>query len=124
MPNYLSFYLNVTTKPFGIQVFDLNKNVIVEMNRFAFHDYLNIFSMKHTTLTGDGFHGLMGLGERVLENSLWYETGVYSMWNRGDTPKVDTGRPAGGNLYGTHPFYMYRANLPTWVGVYQNVPHA
>jgi hypothetical protein len=48
----------------------------------------------------------MGLGERV-SGDLFYEDGVYSIWNRDAGMPFDDGRPAGKNVYGTHPFLMF-----------------
>lgn len=49
----------------------------------------------------------MGLGERV-SSDLFYDDGVYSIWNRDAGTPPDNGRPPGKNVYGTHPFFMYQ----------------
>jgi hypothetical protein len=59
------------------------------------------------TTKGSKFTGIFGLGERVLDN-IFYNDGIYSLWNRDIQTPFDDGRPAGKNEYGTHPFYMYK----------------
>ena len=49
----------------------------------------------------------MGLGERVTKN-LFYEDGVYTLWNKDTALPFDLGVPPGANVYGTHPFFMYK----------------
>ena len=65
----------------------------------------------------------MGLGERVQED-LFYQDGVYSMWNRDATTPKEDGRPPGNNIYGTHPFFMYKNTASSWVGCYTNLAAA
>lgn len=62
----------------------------------------------------------MGLGERVM-NTLFYEDGVYSLWNRDKGMIPDNGIPPGKNVYGTHPFLMFQHSNDTWVGVFTNL---
>ena len=65
----------------------------------------------------------MGLGERV-STSLFYDDGVYSMWNRDAATPPDNGRPPGKNVYGTHPFFMYKNGGGQWIGVFTKVAAA
>jgi hypothetical protein len=36
----------------------------------------------------------------------------------------ETGRPAGSNVYGTHPFFIYKNAPNVWVGVFTNLAAA
>jgi hypothetical protein len=54
---------------------------------------------------GEKFKGIIGLSDRV-SNSLFLETGVYSLWSRDAADPVETGQAPGNNMYGTHPFFM------------------
>lgn len=38
------------------------------------------------------------------------------MWNRDEGLNFDEGTPPGRNVYGTHPFFMYKNSDKTWVG--------
>lgn len=46
------------------------------------------------------------------------------MWNRDDGMPFENGRPSGNNIYGTHPFYMFKNDNGTWVGVFANLAAA
>lgn len=72
--------------------------------------------MQLLTPSGDKFKGIMGLGERVTDK-LFYDDGVYTLWNRDTATPFDLGVPPGWNVYGTHPFFMYQNSDDTWVGV-------
>jgi hypothetical protein len=50
----------------------------------------------------------MGLGERSTPG-LFYEDGVYSMWSMDTANPMDDGKIPGKNLYGVHPFYMFKS---------------
>ena len=65
----------------------------------------------------------MGLGGRVQDN-LFYADGVYSIWNRDAGLPPDDGELPGKNIYGTHPFFMYKNNNNAWVGVFTKVAAA
>ena len=49
----------------------------------------------------------MGLGEKATMD-LFYPDGVYSMWSLDTANPIENGKVPGNNLYGTHPFYMFR----------------
>ena len=74
-------------------------------------------------MKGDDFKGIMGLGERV-QFDLFYEDGVYSIWNRDAGTPPDNGRPPGKNVYGTHPFFMFKHDNSSWVGVFTKLAAA
>jgi hypothetical protein len=46
------------------------------------------------------------------------------MWARDAGMPFDNGRPAGKNVYGTHPFFIYKNAPGTWVGVFTKVAAA
>jgi alpha-glucosidase (family GH31 glycosyl hydrolase) len=46
------------------------------------------------------------------------------MWNRDAGMPFDDGKPTGKNVYGTHPFYMYKNSPGTWVGVFTKLAAA
>jgi len=65
----------------------------------------------------------MCLGERATPG-LFYPDGVYSMWSMDTANPIDNGKTPGKNLYGTHPFYMWRSQSSVWTGVYTNLAAA
>lgn len=65
----------------------------------------------------------MGLGEKA-KSGLFYDTGVYSYWALDTANPTETGRVPGNNLYGTHPFYMFKGGPSVWAGVYTNLAAA
>ena len=77
------------------------------------------------TTEGDDFTGIIGLGERVTTN-LFYDDddGVYSAWARDAAMPIEDGRPPGKNVYGVHPFYMFRNDINSWAGVFTNLAAA
>src|ERR1700761_4665791 len=89
-----------------------------------FDQNLNIITAQHNTTQGDNFKGIFGLGERVQGDDLFYKDGIYSMWNRDVPMPGDTGKPPGANVYGTHPFYMFKNAINSWVGVFTNLAAA
>ena len=46
------------------------------------------------------------------------------MWNRDATTPKEDGRPPGKNIYGTHPFFMFKHSETSWVGSYTNLAAA
>jgi len=61
----------------------------------------------------------MGLGERAT-NKLTWDDGVYAMYNRDAVNPPETGKTPGNNIYGTHPFFMFKTSPTIWTGVYSN----
>ena len=70
---------------------------------------------------------LWGLGEQVTDQ-FFLQDGIYSFWNRdNNTPNYSTQSLPGKNIYGTHPFMMYKAAAgaqTAFVGVFFNSAHA
>lgn len=84
---------------------------------------MNSIQTKLKTLKGDQFTGIFGLGERANKD-FFFQDGIYTSWTR-DHPIFDEdGRAPSKGLYGTHPFYMFRHNVTSWVGVYTNLAQA
>ena len=79
--------------------------------------------MDTTAVTKVGSKGVMGLFERV-SSDLFLRDGVYSLWSLDTANPVETAKPPGNNLYGTHPIYMGMAPDDTWFGVYTNLAAA
>jgi alpha-glucosidase (family GH31 glycosyl hydrolase) len=69
------------------------------------------------------FRGVMGLGERNL-NNLFYQDGVYSMWAYDQENRLDDGNLPGKNSYGVHPFFMFQHSSDKWVGVFSKQAQA
>ena len=46
------------------------------------------------------------------------------MWNRDLGTPFDDGKPNGKNVYGTHPFFMYKNAVNSWVGVFNKLAAA
>jgi len=63
------------------------------------------------------FTGIFGLGERA-SHDFFYQDGVYSLWTRDVGTPVENGKPQGNNMYGVHPFYMFKRDVSNWVGVF------
>lgn len=87
-----------------------------------FDDYLNWINVKVTSQDPD-FKGVFGLGERATED-IFMKDGVYSMWARDSLTPDENGKPPGNNMYGTHPFFMYKYKSNNWVGVLYKLANA
>lgn len=61
-----------------------------------------------------------GLGEQVTDQ-YYLQDGIYSFWNR-DNPgeNYSTSSLPGKNIYGTHPFFMFKSIADEFVGVFLN----
>lgn len=65
----------------------------------------------------------MGLSEHV-QSKLFLDDGVYSLWNRDVPDPPQTGTLPAQNMYGSHPFYMFKQEDEKWHGVYTNLAAA
>ena len=65
----------------------------------------------------------MGLADQV-SGDLFLKDGVYSLWNRDEPDPVERGTLPGANAYGTHPFFIYRAQDDLAYGIFTNVANA
>lgn len=120
----LENYLDIVDQPFGIKIQNHKGDYVISITEMLLDQNLNIISAIHNTTYGDQFKGIFGLGERAQIDDLFYPDGIYSMWNRDVPMPFEDGKPPGTNLYGTHPFYMFKNDNKSWVGVFSNVPNA
>ncbi len=67
--------------------------------------------------------GVFGLGQRASQD-FFFKTGVYSMWTKDIDNPVENGKLPGKNVYGVHPFYMFKHAKNSYVGVYHNLAQA
>lgn len=122
LKNFMSF-----TEANGTSILQINSvynsKVIFELNTLAFDEYLNSYSATLHTQQGDKFRGVLGLGDQVSAD-LFLKDGVYSLWARDQPDPVQHGTLPGANLYGTHPFFIYRAQDDLAYGVFTNVASA
>ena len=104
----LSKYVDVINAPFSINFVQGEDNtVFYSLKEFLLENYLNYVKVQLATPTNDEFKGIFGLGERANAN-FFFKDGVYSMWSRDQPTPDETGTLPGANMYGTHPFYMYK----------------
>lgn len=61
-------------------------------------------------MSDTSFTGIFGLGERANKD-FFFKDGVYSMWAKDIPTPIEDGKTPGNNLYGTHPFYMYKLDV-------------
>jgi hypothetical protein len=55
--------------------------VFLSLKNLVYDSYYNYVGLQAiSTLKGDKFHGVMGLGERT-QNNLFYKDGTYSLWS-------------------------------------------
>lgn len=97
--------------------------MVYQMDSTIIAEYLNVMTGKAMVAKGADFKGIMGLAERT-SNDLFLPTGVYSLWSRDIPNPVNTGKLPSNNMYGTHPFYMARAQDNSWFGVFTNLANA
>ncbi len=88
-----------------------------------FDQYLNWVDVTVNTMKEGDFKGILGLGERANKD-FFFKDGVYSMWARDQPTPDETGTFPSANMYGTHPFFMYKHKPGTWVGVYYKLANA
>ena len=87
-----------------------------------FDEYFNQINVKVQSQDPD-FKGVFGLGERA-NNDFFFKDGVYGLWSRDIPTPTETGKLPGANMYGVHPFYMYKFKSNNWVGVLYKLAHA
>lgn len=62
---------------------------LFEIDRFIYDSYVNWVGMTAlTTMKGDNYRGVLGLGERSSDN-LFFQDGIYSMWAYDEPTKND-----------------------------------
>lgn len=114
----LSQFVAISATPFQISFLseDANPTQVFRLDGMIFDDYLNWIKIQVFTETGPKFKGIFGLGERA-NFDFFYKDGVYSMWSKDIPTPIDTGDLPAANMYGTHPYFMYKHKAGTWVGV-------
>ena len=46
------------------------------------------------------------------------------MWSRDIPTPIENGKPPGNNMYGVHPYFMYKHRANAWVGIVYNLAAA
>lgn len=110
----------MTDKPFALNVLNNKGSSVYKLHQLFLDDYLNYIGSTLNTTKGDNFTGIFGLGERA-QRSMFYDDGVYNIWNHDGGMPFEDGRPTSKALYGTHPFYMYKNADGVWVGVFHKL---
>lgn len=79
------------------------------------------FDANNNRLTGQPpERQIWGLGEQVTDQ-FYLQDGIYTFWNRDSaTTNYDVTSLPGKNIYGTHPFIMYKGETGDFVGVFFN----
>ena len=79
--------------------------------------------MHVVTEQGDKFRGIFGLGERASFD-FFIKDGVYSLWSKDIPTPIDQGKFPAANMYGVHPYFMYKHKAGSWVGILYNLAAA
>jgi Galactose mutarotase-like len=79
--------------------------------------------MHVVTEQGDKFRGIFGLGERA-NFDFFIKDGVYSLWSKDIPTPIDKGKFPAANMYGVHPYFMYKHKAGSWVGILYNLAAA
>ena len=117
--------IRVYKDPFKVTVkSNVNDSIdLFSLEAMIYEDYLNWIKVKAYTESGDNFRGVFGLGERA-NMDFFYKTGVYSMWSKDIPTPIETGDLPASNMYGTHPYFMYKHRNSSWVGVLYKLAQA
>ena len=59
-----------------------------------------------------------------MAGDLFMPDGIYSFWSHDSGTQVQDGNLPAKNMYGTHPFYMAKAEDGSWFGVFVNLAAA
>lgn len=122
----LSYFVKIEYDPFSISV--RSRNAFETMPFFnisslMYDQYMSIVKTTLQTMKGDNFQGIFGLGERQGKD-FFFKDGVYTLWSKDQAITVEDGKQPTKSLYGVHPFYMFKHNTSSWVGVYTNMAQA
>jgi alpha-glucosidase (family GH31 glycosyl hydrolase) len=96
---------------------------VLTIHGMLYDSYLNWIDVTVNTLNEADFSGVFGLGQRASKD-FFIQDGVYSMWARDQPTPDETGSLPGANMYGTHPYFMYKHKKQAWVGVFYNLANA
>lgn len=126
----LSQYVEIRDKPFQLifkrRVTSTKYENLLTLQGFIYDEYLNwvnLVANAQPSASEDSFRGIFGLGERA-STDYFFKSGVYSLWNKDIDNPTENGKLPGKEVYGTHPFYMYKHGINSWVGVYHNLAQA
>lgn len=115
-----SDFIEVNAEPFWIKIMDPKdkKTVIFDTESLplGFGEFFTRFGVRmHTDAATPG---IWGLGEQV-EKTIFLKDGIYSQWDNDVADPPVTGKLPGTNMYGTHPFWMYKST-GNFVGMFLN----
>ena len=118
MEGDLSKFVKITSNPFKVQFLydDDSQSEFFGLDGMIYDDYLNWIRVHAITEANDKFRGIFGLGERA-NLDFFYKDGVYSMWSKDIPTPIDYGKLPASNIYGSHPYFMYKHKSNSWVGV-------
>eukprot|EP00347_Sterkiella_histriomuscorum_P014109 403362137 len=115
----LSKFITLQDKPFQINVkyrSDNEESNVFQIQGMIYDEYLNWIQATVNTMQGEDFKGIFGLGERANKD-FFFKDGVYSMHSRDQPTPDEDGQSPGKNMYGVHPFFMYKHKPQAWVGI-------
>jgi hypothetical protein len=95
---------------------------VLTLKGFLFAEYLNWINLvahAQPSASDSTFRGIFGLGERA-STDFFMKSGVYSMWAKDIDNPTENGQLPGKEVYGVHPFYMFKHAANSWIGVYHN----
>lgn len=121
----LSQFVQIRTAPFQMKFLyqDQAQTEFFGIDSLVYDDYLNWVKMHVVTEQGDKFRGIFGLGERA-NFDYFIQDGVYSLWAKDIPTPIDQGKFPAGNMYGVHPYFMYKHKVGSWVGILYNLAAA
>lgn len=101
--------IEILPSPFQIKFLyaDAEQTEFFGIDGMVYDDYLNWLRVHVVTPSRNDFTGIFGLGERASED-FFYKDGVYSMWSKDIPTPIETSHLPASNMYGTHPYFMYR----------------
>ena len=125
----LGKFIVINDSPFSLQInarLTQTPEPVITLKSLLFNEYINWVNMQINAQPADteeDFHGIFGLGERSTKD-FFYKTGVYSLWSKDTWNPQENGKLPGKQVYGVHPFYMFKHSANSWVGVFHNLAQA
>ncbi len=121
----LSQLIEILPQPFQIKFLfaDDQQTEFFGIDGMVYDDYLNWLRVHVVTPSRNDFKGIFGLGERANED-FFYKDGVYSLWSRDIPTPIENKHLPANNMYGTHPYFMYKHRTNAWVGILYNLAAA
>ena len=122
----LDQYVDIKDQPFQLifktRLASPQFEPVLTLKGFLFAEYLNWINLVAHAQPADSedqFRGIFGLGERA-STDFFVKTGVYSMWAKDIDNPTENGQLPGKEVYGVHPFYIFKHASAAWFGVYHN----